>query len=73
MVLRVRLPAVLTIAGTSYVPRIPTLRDVLAARRKTITVWSIDDVGIDPSRVGLLGSPLGLSGCGLLRSGGGVG
>jgi electron transfer flavoprotein beta subunit len=57
MVLRVRLPAVLSIAGTSYVPRIPTLRDVLAARRKPVTVWSVDDVGIDPSRVGLLGSP----------------
>lgn len=57
MLLRVKLPAVLSIAGTSYVPRIPTLRDVLAARRKPITVWSVDDVGIDPSRVGLLGSP----------------
>ncbi len=57
VVMRVRLPAVLSIAGTSYQPRIPSLRDVLAARRKQIVVWSVDDVGIDPSLVGLAGSP----------------
>lgn len=57
MKLRVRLPAVLSIAGTSYQPRIPTLRDVLAARRKQITVWSADDVGVNTSLVGLAGSP----------------
>jgi electron transfer flavoprotein beta subunit len=57
VVLKVKLPAVLTIAGTSYVPRIPTLRDVLLARRKKVTVWSVDDAGIDPSKVGVLNSP----------------
>ncbi len=57
MKLRVRLPAVLSIAGTSYQPRIPTLRDVLASRRKQITVVGVDDIGVDPSLVGLAGSP----------------
>jgi len=57
MVIRVKMPAVLTIAGTSYTPRIPTLRDVIIARRKQIVMWNVDDVSIDPSRVGLLGSP----------------
>ncbi|MCS7099285.1 MAG: electron transfer flavoprotein subunit beta/FixA family protein, partial [Sulfolobales archaeon] len=55
--MKVKLPAVLSVAGTSYQPRIPTLREVLAARRKQITVWSTADVGIDPSLVGLAGSP----------------
>ncbi len=56
-VVRVKLPAVLSIAGTSYQPRIPSLRDVLAARRKQVAVWSADDAGIDPSLVGIAGSP----------------
>lgn len=56
-VMKVRLPAVLSIAGTSYQPRIPSLRDVLAARRKQIAVWNADEVGIDPSLIGLAGSP----------------
>lgn len=56
-ILRVKLPAVLSIAGTSYQPRIPTLRDVLMARKKSISVWSVDDAGIDPNLVGLVGSP----------------
>lgn len=57
MVIRVKMPAVLTIAGTSYTPRIPTLRDVITARRKQITTWNADDVSIDTSKVGLSGSP----------------
>lgn len=57
MTLSVKTPAVLSIAGTTYVPRIPTLRDVLSARRKSVTTWNIEEVGIDPARVGLLGSP----------------
>jgi len=57
MVIRVKMPAVLTIAGTSYTPRIPTLRDVITARRKQITTLNADDVSIDTSKVGLLGSP----------------
>jgi electron transfer flavoprotein beta subunit len=57
MTLKVKLPAILTIAGTTYTPRIPTLRDVIKARSKPITTWSLDDVGGDPSKVGLQGSP----------------
>ncbi|MEM1527794.1 MAG: electron transfer flavoprotein subunit beta/FixA family protein [Sulfolobales archaeon] len=56
-VMKVKLPAVFSIAGTSYQPRIPSLRDVLAARRKQIDVWNADGVGLDPSLVGLVGSP----------------
>lgn len=57
MTLKVKLPAVLTIAGTTYTPRIPTLRDVIKARSKPITTWSLDDVNGDPSKVGLRSSP----------------
>ncbi|MCX8185373.1 MAG: electron transfer flavoprotein subunit beta/FixA family protein [Sulfolobales archaeon] len=57
VVMKVKLPAVLSIAGTSYQPRIPALREVLAARRKQITVWNTAEVGIDQSLVGLAGSP----------------
>jgi len=56
-ILKVKIPAVLTITGTGYQPRIPTIRDILRARKKTVVMWSVDDVGIDPNKVGLHGSP----------------
>jgi len=56
-ILKVKLPALLTITNTANEPRIPTIRDVLKARRKTIIVWNVDDIGVDPNKVGLRGSP----------------
>jgi electron transfer flavoprotein beta subunit len=49
----VRLPAVCTvISDDSNVPRYSKLKDIMAAARKPVTVWTAADVGVDASRVG---------------------
>lgn len=55
--LKVKIPALLTITNTANEPRIPTIRDVIKARRKAITVWSVNDIKADPNKIGLFGSP----------------
>ncbi|MGC9148007.1 MAG: electron transfer flavoprotein subunit beta/FixA family protein [Sulfolobales archaeon] len=44
MIIEAKMPVVLAIADTSYEPRIPSLRDVISARRKNIVSWSIDEI-----------------------------
>ena len=44
MIVEVKMPAVLAIADTSYEPRIPSLRDVISARRKNIISLNINDI-----------------------------
>jgi electron transfer flavoprotein alpha subunit len=55
--LRIRLPAVLTIGAAIHPPRLPTLAGVLRAARAPVVRWSAADLGLDPARVGLKGSP----------------
>ena len=51
-VLEAPMPAV--VMGTQLLgePRYPSLRGIMAARSKETVTWSLDDLGIDPSRVG---------------------
>lgn len=56
-VLKTKLPALLTITNTANEPRFPSVMGVVAATKKAIPTWTIDDMGIDRSRVGLAGSP----------------
>jgi electron transfer flavoprotein alpha/beta subunit len=56
-VVETRLPALLTVVKQLNEPRTPTLKNVLAARRKSITVWNHEDIGADPGLCGLAGSP----------------
>ncbi len=45
-VLEVTLPAVLSVTTDINVPRIPTLKEILAAGKKPETKWSLSDLGI---------------------------
>ncbi|OPZ24967.1 MAG: Acryloyl-CoA reductase electron transfer subunit gamma [Lentisphaerae bacterium ADurb.BinA184] len=53
----VDLPAVLTVVKDLNIPRVPTLRSVLAARRQPVEVWTAAEIGADPACLGLDGSP----------------
>lgn len=48
-VLRVSLPAVLSVTSDINVPRIPQLKDILAAGKKSVTTWSLSDIGELPN------------------------
>lgn len=50
-------PALMTVVKGINVPRVPTLRGQLAARKCEIPVWRPADIGADPDRIGLNGSP----------------
>ena len=56
-VLRLRLPALLTILKDINVPRIPKLKTARKARFAEITVWKPDDIGADRDMIGLNASP----------------
>ena len=45
VILEIKKPVVLAIADTGYEPRIPSLREVIAAKRKSIVMWSVKDIG----------------------------
>ena len=49
------LPALVTIAHEIGEPRKPTLRDTIGARKKSVSVWSAADLGLEPSQVGEAG------------------
>ena len=52
-----RLPAVMTVLKEAHTPRFAPLAGAIAARAGKVTVWSAKDVGADPERIGLNGSP----------------
>ena len=54
-VVEVSLPAVPTISNEIGEPRYPTIKGIMAAKKKEPTVWKPADVGIEPSQVGAAG------------------
>jgi len=54
------LPAVVTVSNELGEPRYPQLRQIMAAAKKPVAVWSVADLGLDPSQVGVAGSVLSL-------------
>jgi len=56
-VLEMPLPALITVVKEINEPRLPSLRGKMRARKAQIPVWTVEDIGADPSRVGLEGSP----------------
>lgn len=46
-VLEVSLPAVISVTTDINMPRIPQLKDILAAGKKPTTKWSLEDIGIE--------------------------
>lgn len=56
-VVKADLPVVLTILKDANVPRVPSLRGKMKARKVEIPVWGLADVGLTPEETGLEGSP----------------
>jgi len=56
-VVRVRLPAVLTVLKDLNLPRLPSLVSQMRGRRCPVPVWRAADLGAEPGLVGLSGSP----------------
>ncbi len=56
-VLDVQLPAVLTVVKEVSDPRLPTLRGKQKAKRCDLPVWTVADLDVDASKLGLKGSP----------------
>lgn len=56
-VLKLKLPALITVIKDINEPRIPTLKNARKARSSAISVWSPDDIGADPDKIGLNASP----------------
>jgi electron transfer flavoprotein beta subunit len=56
-VVQVDLPAVITVLKDISVPRVPTLRSVLAARQKDVPFLTAGQIGAEEALLGLKGSP----------------
>jgi electron transfer flavoprotein beta subunit len=56
-ILRLALPALLTVVKEIGFPRLPTLRGKQRARKMEIPVWSCRELGLEAEEVGLKGSP----------------
>ena len=55
-ILKVQLPAVITVIREIGEPRIPGLRHKIRSKKQEIPVWGAKDLGLDPEEVGLQGS-----------------
>ncbi len=55
--LRLPMPCALSLTPTGIPPRRPTLQGTMRARHQNITVFNVDDIGIDQRKIGLSGSP----------------
>ncbi len=56
-VLEADLPCVLTVVKEISDPRLPTLRGKQKAKRADVPVWTMGDLDVEPSKLGLEGSP----------------
>ena len=54
-VVEAELPAVVTVSNEIGNARYPTLRGIMAAGKKEVTRWGGQDIGVDPSKVGVAG------------------
>ncbi len=53
----VTLPCLVTVTKEINIPRYPSLKGLLSAKRKEVLVWGADDLSLDRKRIGLEGSP----------------
>ncbi len=54
-VVEVSLPALITVSNELGAARYPTIKGIMAARRKEPIIWKPADIGVDPSQVGAAG------------------
>jgi electron transfer flavoprotein beta subunit len=52
-VIEATVPLVLSVTDQSGAARYPSFRGVMAAKKKPVQVWSLDDIGLDADEVGL--------------------
>ncbi|MBN1190211.1 MAG: electron transfer flavoprotein subunit beta/FixA family protein [Dehalococcoidales bacterium] len=50
------LPMVITVTKEINIPRLPSLRGIARSKSTRIPVWTVNDLGLDPAKVGLAGS-----------------
>ncbi len=65
----VQLPALLTVERELNEPKSLSFSGIIKARKKTITTWSIDDLGVSADLVGFKGSPTIVGDFGTLETG----
>ncbi|MCK4276932.1 MAG: electron transfer flavoprotein subunit beta/FixA family protein [Phycisphaerae bacterium] len=56
-ILEVDLPALLTVVKEIADPRLPTLGGKKKAKQVEIPIWGPEDIGVEPDKIGLEGSP----------------
>jgi len=54
-VIELPLPALVTISNELGEPRYPTIKGIMAAKKKEPVVWKPADIGLDPAQVGMAG------------------
>jgi electron transfer flavoprotein beta subunit len=55
-IIEVPLPALITASNEIGEPRYPTMKGIMAAKKKPVTVWDAKELGIDASRSGAAGA-----------------
>jgi electron transfer flavoprotein beta subunit len=55
-VIETTMPAVITVAKEINVPRLPSLRGIMKSKSAKIETWGVNELGVNPSMVGLAGS-----------------
>ncbi len=55
-IIQTPLPSVITVTKEINVPRLPSLRGVMKSKSAKIPVWTAQESGLDPQKVGLAGS-----------------
>lgn len=56
-VIEAPLPCLITVVKEINTPRLPSLKGKMKAKSAKIEIWKADDIGCDPKRIGLEGSP----------------
>jgi len=54
-VVEVSLPALITVSNEIGEPRYPTIKGIMAAKKKEPIIWKPSELGVDPSQVGAAG------------------
>ena len=57
VILEIELPALITVVKEINNPRIASLKGKMGAKKAVIPTWKFDDLGVDPKKIGLDGSP----------------
>lgn len=63
-IIEMPLPGVISVVKEINVPRLPSLRGMMQAKKTNIAVWNAEELSVDMNKVGLSGSPtrvIGLS------------